>query len=799
MKIIRDKKWYLAAAVVAFLLLRVILTWLTLDFESGDYSAFLGDWYKEIDELGGLAALREQVGNYGILYQFMIGLMTYLPISAIAGYKLLSVAFDIVMAVVSGLIVLYMMKDEDDDRRYAAATLAYILALFLPTVIMDSAIWAQCDSIYTAFSLLALLCLCKRQHAAAFILLGVAFSFKLQAVFVLPVFLFIAFMRGKLRYLALSVVAWYATCIPGFLAGRSLLSPLSIYKEQTATYPVMDLNFPSIWVILQPDYRDLGDVAVMFTVAVLAVYMAYILYRYYGHQEDMTTQTIMEIACLFVWTCVEFLPSMHERYSYVAEILLVILICVDRRYIACLVLEEIEILIRYRSFLFDGRDTSHADSFIYLLAYIMFTILVFMRAQGWQDIRIRLSAGGDKVVKPQPLEGRKRFLGIAVIMAAFLVLRLVLALMAQSFETADLTVYLEPWYNEIKELGGFAALREQIGNYGILYQFLICIMTYLPMSPISCYKLLSLAFDIVQALSCAWIVLYVNEKATGEKRYEQAAFAYIAALFLPTVYMNSAVWSQCDSIFTSFAILALLFLCKGRDAIAFVLLGIAISFKLQAVFVVPVFLLFAFMRGRLHYIALSFVSWYATCIPGFLAGRSLFSPFEIYKGQTDISDTMYLNFPSFWILLDPEYEDLGKMAIFYTVSILAAFMLYVIYVYHDRMEGLTPVRMVEIACLLSWTCVEFLPAMHERYSYVVEILLLVLTFMRVKYLPCLVLEIVVMLPRYGGYLFYNGDPGDVDSICYLLVYMLFVILFFMNDQRAAADEYVAEAPEVVRQ
>ena len=64
--------------------------------------------------------------------------------------KALSIAFDVVLAWASmKLVGLYCSSNA---RRLAA----FFLVLFLPTVVLNGAYWGQCDSIYTAFAVLAL-------------------------------------------------------------------------------------------------------------------------------------------------------------------------------------------------------------------------------------------------------------------------------------------------------------------------------------------------------------------------------------------------------------------------------------------------------------------------------------------------------------------------------------------------------------------------------------------------------------------------------------------------------------------
>ena len=55
---------------------------------------------------------------------------------------------------------------------------------------------------------------------------------------------------------------------------------------------------------------------------------------------------------------------------------------------------------------------------------------------------------------------------------------------------------------------------------------------------------------------------------------------YALVLIIPTVMLNSGMWGQCDSIYTTFVILALYFLVKEKYSLSFIMLGISFAFKL---------------------------------------------------------------------------------------------------------------------------------------------------------------------------------------------------------------------------
>jgi Gpi18-like mannosyltransferase len=152
-------------------------------------------------------------------------------------------------------------------------------------------------------------------------------------------------------------------------------------------------------------------------------------------------------------------------------------------------------------------------------------------------------------------------------------------------ETSDYSVFLSRWYDFIQTHGGFAALKYNFSNYNPPYLYLLALAAYTPIPKLVAIKTISVVFDAVLALF-AYLIL--------DLRYKHSLVPLIGALvvvFAPTIFINSAAWGQCDAIYTAFCLGSLYFLLKGRPAWACVFFALAISFKLQAIFFLPVLLM----------------------------------------------------------------------------------------------------------------------------------------------------------------------------------------------------------------
>ena len=362
----------------------LLIRWAGRDFVSLDMRDALLPWFDQIKAAGGLSALSSQVGDYGLLYQTIISLMTYVDISPIYQYKLLSVAFDAALAVMAALVYKDLMLNglngkaqtvsrEVHESILTRSALVGVLVWLLPTVMLNSAYWGQCDSIYAFFCLATLYQLRRGSYLFAFVLLGLAFSCKLQTVFIVP-FIAVYYLitkRFSVVYILLSVAVMWLMGVVAFAYGRGLLAPLQIYYGQSSHYELMYLSFPSFGVLLGDDYWGFRWYAIFFTLCVVVTGM----YVCLNHRRFLHSRVNYYcVVAWFIWSMVLFLPCMHDRYAYLLDLLLVMMACCDRRFIKYAVVALLTSLYFYGCFLFVQRDEAPILlSVVYLLAYLHYT------------------------------------------------------------------------------------------------------------------------------------------------------------------------------------------------------------------------------------------------------------------------------------------------------------------------------------------------------------------------------------------------------------------------------------------
>lgn len=315
------------------------------DYETGDYQNFLTLWVDFFRERGGLAALSQPVGNYNIPYLYFLALFSYFDVKDLYLIKLLSVFFDVVLAYAAMKLVRLVTGS---PRRALAV---FFAALFLPTAFLNGALWGQCDSCYAALALLGIYLALDDRPVLSMVCAALSFGFKLQAVFILPVYA-VLWMMGKLnwKHFLIFPLSYVLLVLPAVIAGRPFADTVLLYLGQTDSIGTgLNYNSSSIFAILKitGDQTRAGNLGILaafvFMLAVLA--LCFFRRRYLGGKAAAATALLLSAGIPFL------LPHMHERYFFGADALSLVLAFVDPMFAAAALLMQFASLLGYHAYL----------------------------------------------------------------------------------------------------------------------------------------------------------------------------------------------------------------------------------------------------------------------------------------------------------------------------------------------------------------------------------------------------------------------------------------------------------------
>ena len=180
---------------------------------------------------------------------------------------------------------------------------------------------------------------------------AIAFGFKLQAVFVLPVFA-VLWMQGKFKWhhFLIFPAAYVVLVLPAVLLGRPFWDTVTLYFSQTGSIgDGLNYNSSSIFAIL----RNVADSAKASKTAVIVafVYMLTVLVVCYVNRKRLSDQAVLGAAVLLAVGIPFLLPHMHDRYFFCADILTLVLAFVSRPCSPAAALCQFASLLGYHAYL----------------------------------------------------------------------------------------------------------------------------------------------------------------------------------------------------------------------------------------------------------------------------------------------------------------------------------------------------------------------------------------------------------------------------------------------------------------
>ena len=352
--------WRVLVLVLPMIGVTLLLRVINLDQLSVDYIYHLMKWYHFFKDNGGFFAISSVNSDYNVPYLYFMAFISYFDLPDLYMIKMLSLLFDIILAWGCLRLVWILRGRERSDH---VPLVAFFITLLLPSVIINSSYWGQCDSVYTALAVHGIAMVLENRNKLSLMLMSLAFAFKLQTVFVLPVY-GVLWLAGRIKFRELFVfpVTYIIAVLPAVLLGRPFLDTLLIYVRQAGEYPALTLNAPSVFQFLPYGIGSLTmggtryvilKIAGICAAALFVFFILYLGFRYKGRLDNMAIFAI----CAALSIVIPFLlPHMHERYFFMAGIFTLCAACLDSRKIIAAVLTEISLVVLYWTWLQDPRE-----------------------------------------------------------------------------------------------------------------------------------------------------------------------------------------------------------------------------------------------------------------------------------------------------------------------------------------------------------------------------------------------------------------------------------------------------------
>lgn len=278
-----------------------------IERSSGDYDIYLAGWLDRLAAGSFAKGMRANIGEYNVLYQYILFGITRLGVPALYAVKAVSFLGDAFLAGAAARLA---------GRKNGL--LAFGTVLLLPTIVLNGGMFAQCDSLYAACALWGLALALEGKPAPSAACFALSLAFKLQSAFILPIVI-VLWAGGKLRVreALIFLLTLLLVALPALLGGKSLADILGVYAAQTGLYTGLNYNAASLFGLMETAGLDVyayGNFALSLAFGACALLVIAGVRR----AQTMTDGAFVRLALLMVLLIVFLLPRMHERYFYMA-------------------------------------------------------------------------------------------------------------------------------------------------------------------------------------------------------------------------------------------------------------------------------------------------------------------------------------------------------------------------------------------------------------------------------------------------------------------------------------------------
>ena len=338
---------------------------------SGDYDIYLASWLEKLAAGSFADGMRADIGEYNVLYQYILFLITRLSVPPLYAVKAVSFIGD---AALAGAVAALAAREGKPSMA------AFGAMLLLPTAVLNGGMFAQCDSLYAACALWGLALALRGRPARSAVCFALSLAFKLQAVFLLPI-VAVLWADRKLRVADAGVflLTLAAVMLPAVLGGKSPARIIGIYTAQTGLYTGLNYGAANLFGLMLTQGLDVyayGGFAMTLALGACVLLVGAGMRRA-GHMDE---DGYVHLALLLALMIVFLLPRMHERYFYLAGALSVALACRRARMVPAAVLIELASLSTYWAL-----EIPLAAASGMMLAAIALALMTFVR----KDVDVR--------------------------------------------------------------------------------------------------------------------------------------------------------------------------------------------------------------------------------------------------------------------------------------------------------------------------------------------------------------------------------------------------------------------------
>ncbi len=365
------------------------------------------------------------------------------------------------------------------------------------------------------------------------------------------------------------------------------------------------------------------------------------------------------------------------------------------------------------------------------------------------------------------------------------------------YPTNDMVGFiLNGWMKGIDTVG-FSKFYTINSDYSPLYLFFIAVLSLLPkgnnvtingytydLNRMYYVKSFYFLVDILMAVGVYLLLRHIT------KDKFKATIGYCITLCLPIQLVNSALWGNCDCLYFTCFLYVIYAILKKKSHLAWFFFGLSLSLKMQSVFILP-FLVYLMLNGKLKFypIYMAVVALFLSFLPSYICGAAFREPFRYFYEQVGGYSMLTLGCANFWKFFSAVNRDnpsspLNQASIYIGLLLIGLFTAIV----YLRRVKLTDRNIVLVSVFLIGIVPYFLPHMHERYFYSLDVLTILYALLHTEKKRYFIIPLMQVSSAIAYYHYLSGSTNiyifDIlkeDCVTIASIINLFLLTLIFTD------------------
>ena len=303
------------------------------------------EWYESLlnSDFSG-SILNTPPDYYTPVYAYILVIIkNYTNISSgLHAMKTMTIAFHLISVFFSWRIIYFLTNSL--QRSFCGAC----LVLFAPTAFLNINLVVHFDSIYCALGLASIYFFLRRKPVFGLIAFGIGFTIKGLIIFLLPaIIIYLISEKIRLRYLLTLPACYLLLILPAGFAGKDMLPMIMTYYERGSSWNALTWNAPNVYQFIPSNNFSLFAPLGIFGICVATFLFVFTLFKEKVRFNKRSLLILFLISLVFFPF---FLPKMHDRYFFFADILSIVYVFIYPRYFLVPILITCASFIAYLPF-----------------------------------------------------------------------------------------------------------------------------------------------------------------------------------------------------------------------------------------------------------------------------------------------------------------------------------------------------------------------------------------------------------------------------------------------------------------